>query len=204
MELPDFSDGAGSVKKSQGGAQLKAMVKCRACGYIMVEGEVGDCCPACGLPKTVFEPYKEKVAPQRKKWIDLHIHPIVVHFPPVFAIAILGGLFMEGWVGEPWHADLMGTVELSILLMPASLIAALASGLFDGELRFKKVSTPLLVHKAIAGGIFTGLSLIILGLWVMGRFDHSGIMMFLSAACLGCNTYLGRVGATLMEAILPG
>ena len=183
---------------------MKTMVKCRACGYIMEEGDMKDLCPACGLPKTVFEPYKEKVAEGRKKWIDLHIHPIIVHFPPVFAVAIVGGLLLAGRVGDPWRGDLMGAVELSILLMPVSLLAALVSGLFDGKLRFKKTKTPLLIHKMIAGGIFFGLSLVILGLWAADRFDHSGTMVVLSAACLGCNTYLGRVGATLMEAVLPG
>jgi O-antigen/teichoic acid export membrane protein/rubredoxin len=183
---------------------LKTMVKCRACGYIMAEGDVKDLCPACGMPKTVFEPYKEKVAERRKNLINLHMHPIVVHFPPVVATAIVGGLFLASWVGEPWRGDLLGAVELSILFMPASLIAALASGLFDGKLRFKKVTTPLLIRKMIAGGIFFGLSLVIVGLWGLARFDHAGIMMALGASCLGCNTYLGRVGATLIEPMLPG
>jgi hypothetical protein len=183
---------------------VKALVKCRACGYIMAEGDVADSCPACGLPKTVFEPYKEKVSEKRKNLIDLHIHPIVVHFPPVFALAILGGLLFASWVGEPWRANLMGTVELSIVLLPPSLIAALVSGLFDAKLRFKKTSTPLLRRKMIAGGIFFTLSLGILGLWIAARFDHAGIIMLLGVACLGCNTYLGRVGATIMDSILPG
>jgi len=180
------------------------MVKCRACGYIMAEGDIKDVCPACGLPKTVFEPYQEKVAERRKKLIDLHLHPIIDHFPPVFALAILGGLLVANQVGEPWRGDLMGAVEVSILLLPASLLAALASGLFDGKLRFKKVTTPLLIRKMIAGSIFLGSSLVIFGLWAFGRFDHTGIMMLMGAIGLGCNTYLGRVGATLMDAKLPG
>lgn len=170
----------------------------------MAEGDVRELCPACGLPKTVFEPYKDKVAEGRRSLIDLHVHPIVVHFPPVFAIAIAAGLFLAGWVGEPWRGNLLGAVELSIVLMPASLLAAFASGLFDGKLRFKKATTPLLIHKMIAGGIFFGLSLVILGLWAVARFDYSGIMMAMAAVSLGCNTYLGRVGATLMDATLPG
>ena len=183
---------------------MKTLVRCRACGYIMAEGDVEDLCPACGLPKTVFEPYKDKVSEQRRKWIDLHIHPIVVHFPPVSAIGVFGGLIMSYLVGEPWRSYFLGTVEISILLMPLTLLAALVSGFFDGRLRFKKATTPLLRKKIIAGIVCFILSLGIVGLWYGSSFDNPALMLLLSAGCLACNTYLGRVGATLMDAILPG
>ena len=183
---------------------MKSMVKCRACGYVMPEGKVKDLCPACGLPKTVFEQYKDKVSEKRRELIDLHVHPIVLHFAPVFATAIVGGLFFAGWVGEPWRNNLLGMVEISILLLPISLIIAFASGLLDGKLRFKKISTPLLTKKIIAGVTFFILSLTILGLWVAGRFEYSGIMMAMGMASLGCNVFLGRIGGTLMDATLPG
>ena len=183
---------------------MKSLVKCRACGYIMDEGDVTDSCPACGLPKTVFEPYKDKVSEKRRKLIDLHIHPIIVHFPPVLAIAVVGGLVLSFLLGDPWRVKLLGTAELCIVLMPASLLAALASGFFDGRLRFKKVTTPLLRKKIAAGVSCFVLSLILLGLWAVSRFDSPVLMLLVSGGCLVCNTYLGRVGATLMEAVLPG
>ena len=31
---------------------------CKPCGYVMKESELEDVCPACGLPKKVFEQYK--------------------------------------------------------------------------------------------------------------------------------------------------
>lgn len=183
---------------------MKNLVRCRACGYVMEEGGVKDLCPACGLPKTVFEPYKDKVSAARRQLIDLHIHPVVVHFPPVFALATVGGLLAAPFAAEPWKAFLLGAVELSIALMPLSLLAALASGMFDGRLRFKKVTTPILRSKLLAGGICFVLSLGLLGVWAATGLERPLPLLLLSAGCLACNTYLGRVGATLMDAILPG
>lgn len=183
---------------------MKTLVRCRACGYVMSESDVGDLCPACGLPKTVFEPYKDKVSESRRNLVDLHVHPIVVHFPPVLAIAIAGGLVLSPVLSAPWQASLRGAIELSILLMPLCLLAALASGFFDGRLRFKKVTTPLLRKKMLAGGICLLLSLGLCGVWATTRLDSTGLLLVLSVGCLACNIYLGRVGATLMDAILPG
>ena len=163
-----------------------------------------DLCPACGLPKTVFEPYKDKVSEQRRKLIELHIHPIVVHFPPVSAIGVFFGLLMAQLVGEPWKAYFLGTVEISLLLMPFTVLAALVSGFIDGKLRFKKVSTPLLRKKMLAGTVCLVLSLTITIIGMTDRYESLPVMLALSAGCLACNTYLGRVGGKLMDAILPG
>ncbi len=68
---------------------MKKYVRCKVCGYIMVESDLKDRCPACGLPKTVFEPYVSNISSRRKFIIDQHIHPIVVHFPQVFVMLIV-------------------------------------------------------------------------------------------------------------------
>ena len=183
---------------------MKTLVRCRACGYIMAESDVADLCPACGLPKTVFEPYKDKISEKRRKLIDLHIHPIVVHFPPVSAIGVFGGLVMSFFVGDPWQSYFLGTADISILLMPFTLMAALASGFFDGRLRFKKVSTPLLRKKIIVGMICFVLSLVLTGVWVTSKFANPALLLLIAGGCLVCNTYLGRLGAALMDAMLPG
>ena len=39
-----------------------ALVRCRACGFIMEEEKLGDVCPACGIPRKAFEPYKETMS----------------------------------------------------------------------------------------------------------------------------------------------
>ena len=183
---------------------MKNLVRCRACGYIMAEGDVEDLCPACGLPKTVFEPYKDKVSEQRRKWIDLHIHPVVVHFPPVSAIGVFFGLLAAQLVGDPWRSYFLGTVEISLLLMPFTVLAALVSGFIDGKLRFKKATTPVLRKKMIAGVVCLILSVTLSVIGLTNRYESLPVMLALSAGCLACNTYLGRIGSKLMDAILPG
>ena len=79
---------------------MKTMIRCKACGYIMEGGKLGDKCPACGAPKTAFEPYTDPMAAPRRKMLNLQLHPIAVHFPITFAVAAfvfsLAILFLSG------------------------------------------------------------------------------------------------------------
>ena len=63
------------------------LVRCRPCGYVMKKSELGTgVCPACGLPHTVFEPYREKVSAKRLFLLGLDIHPIAITlFFPIFS-----------------------------------------------------------------------------------------------------------------------
>ena len=55
---------------------------CRVCGYIETADNADKPCPACGFPKTVWAEYTpRKLNPTRKRLLDLHLHPIAVHFP---------------------------------------------------------------------------------------------------------------------------
>ena len=66
------------------------LVRCRPCGYVMKKSELENVgvCPACGLPHTVFEPYREKVSPKRLFILSLDIHPIVIHLSQTFVAMI--------------------------------------------------------------------------------------------------------------------
>ena len=61
------------------------LVRCRPCGYVMKKSELDKVgvCPACGLPHTVFEPYREKVSANRLFILGLDIHPIVIHLSDI-------------------------------------------------------------------------------------------------------------------------
>ena len=48
---------------------------------LAVASKVGEICPACGVPAKMFEPYDDKVSEARRRMIDLHIHPVIVHSP---------------------------------------------------------------------------------------------------------------------------
>ena len=67
---------------------MKELVRCRPCGYVMEADKLGDVCPACGLPKKVFEPYRERVSRNRLMLLNLDLHPIVIHLSQALVIAI--------------------------------------------------------------------------------------------------------------------
>ena len=55
---------------------------CRVCGYIEDAKYRDQPCPTCGFPPTVWMDYKpRRINPKREKLLDLHLHPIAVHFP---------------------------------------------------------------------------------------------------------------------------
>ena len=64
---------------------MTQLLRCKPCGYIIKEQDLGQVCPACGMPKSAFEPYKENISPKRKFILGLDLHPIAVHFPQAFA-----------------------------------------------------------------------------------------------------------------------
>ncbi len=54
----------------------------------MEAGKLGDVCPACGLPRKVFEPYRERVSINRLRLLNLDMHPIAIHLSQAMVIAI--------------------------------------------------------------------------------------------------------------------
>ena len=139
---------------------MKQYVRCKACGYIMEADKVGKLCPACGVPAKAFEPYEERISEKRKRVLDLHIHPIVVHLaqglaPLIVLFAIVLAILGEGAL----KTTLVQATRVLAAFLPLSVILAFAAGLIDGNLRFHKVTTPLLVKKMIFGALFFVLSL---------------------------------------------
>ena len=86
------------------------LVICKACGFIMLEEKLGDVCPACGVLKKMFEPHNDRVSEKRRKVLEMHIHPIMVHFSQAFAFSVfllaIGMLFFqvdwEAWYCPAW------------------------------------------------------------------------------------------------------
>jgi hypothetical protein len=79
------------------------------------------------------------------------------------------------------------------------------SGMYDGKLRFKKVTTPALKKKIIIGGTFFGLSIgmLILSLVSLGLFLEKITLLIFAIGCLMCGGLLGLIRGTLLEAKLP-
>ncbi len=179
------------------------LLRCKACGYIIKEKKLGDVCPACGVPKKSFEPYKDNISKNRRFILEFNLHPIAVHFPQ--AIATLSTFFiLIGIIIPAFRDDLFTTVKVLSLFLPLTVIAAIMSGLLDGKTKFKKITTPALVKKIIAGGVFLVLSIIISALVFSSGMDLFAYILVLYIGCLICQVALGEIGKKLMNSYLPG
>lgn len=185
---------------------MKTFIRCKACGFIMDASHLEDLCPACGLPKTVFEPYTKKISPTRKFIIDQHLHPVGVHFPQVFIAIIMCLLALAFWVDDPLRTEFLIATKLSILALPFSVLLGFITGIIDGKIRFKKLKTPLLINKMIAGVTLQILSIIIFTLYLANGFTTTNMLVIivLSILSAACGVYLGRAGATMSDSIMAG
>ena len=181
-------------------------VRCIVCGYIMEESELKELCPACGLPKTVFEVYPKKISPQRRFLLDQHLHPIAIHFTQVLILLIVALPLLSLIVRDPWRSEFLIIAKWAIYLLPLTVLGGFLTGLFDGNLRFKKLTTPLLINKMIVGLIFQLLSVAILAYYLLDGFAGNTLWMIVGLAviCTACAIYLGRKGATMFDSVIPG
>ena len=178
------------------------LVRCRPCGYVMKASDLGDVCPACGLPRNVFEPYRERVSPKRLFILALDIHPIAIHLSQTF-VALTPLLIIFHLLFPDFQEIIVHSViNFSIFALPFSLILSFISGLIDGITRFKTLRTPLLRSKIIFSSAILVLAFIQLLIFTPGIYTW--ITILLSLAALGCAVKLGLVGKHLIDVILPG
>ncbi len=190
----------------------KKLIRCRACGYIMTEGS-HHTCPACGVGEKMFEPWDDKVPVNRRKVLDLHIHPIIVHAPQAlgFLMLFISAVFLVinlAWRGNELGMYLLTTLKVLAVLLPVFVIGGFLSGLLDGWYRYKSVTTPLLVKKMVVGCAFFVVAGLMLVLVFQESFPSStGLQLLFVLANLvafGCTAILGLWGASLVGAVMPG
>jgi rubredoxin len=178
------------------------LVRCRPCGYVMKASDLGDVCPACGLPRNVFEPYREKVSPKRLFILALDIHPIAIHLSQTF-VALTPFLIIFHFIFPDYHEIIVHSViNFSIFALPFTLILSFISGLIDGITRFKTLRTPMLRSKIIFSSTILVLAFLQLILFTPSTYTWFTILLSLSA--LGCAVKLGLIGKHLIDVILPG
>jgi hypothetical protein len=186
---------------------MKQYLRCKACGYIIEAGQVGKFCPACGLPAERFEPYSRPMSEKRLRFLDMHIHPIVVHFPQAFATTLVVLAAALAILGEgALRSVLLDAAKLLAALLPFCVAAAFAAGIADGKLRFRKVTTPILARKMIAGALFFAFSLGGAALGLFTALNPSSLAAFalLELLSLVSGSLLGLWGSGLMNAGFPG
>ncbi len=181
-------------------------LKCKACGYLIRSDKLKDVCPACGVSRTAFGPFKETMSKNRKMILELNLHPMMVHFPQALAVMIppliISALFMETRIS----ADLLISARILSVLLPFSVLSAAVFGLIDGKTRFKRLTTPLLKKKIITGAVLFVLSCAVAAIAFFMGTDYPArvYLLVLSVACVGCEILLGKMGNTLICAKLPG
>jgi rubredoxin len=181
---------------------MKELVRCRPCGYIMEADKLGDVCPACGMPRKVFEPYRERVSLKRLKLLNFDLHPIVIHLSQSLVI-VIPLLVIIRILFRNFQPELLPSVlAFSVFVFPFTLLLAIVTGIIDGLTRFKTLSTPLLRVKIIFSIIILSLSVAIF--FVAPGNDYSLLTLFLSLLSLGAGIRLGLWGKKLINVILPG
>ena len=183
------------------------MIRCRVCGYLAPENKVGDKCAACGAPRAAFEPYKDRISERRRKLLELHLHPMLVHFPQALAVAVFGlslaPLVFSGRAEELLFATLLVLAPA----LPASAAAAIATGLFHGRLRFKQVRrSPILKRKIVLGSVLLASSLVEAWVvWLPGRPGAAVIAsIVLAATAFFSSLRLGSLGSLVANSEMPG
>ena len=178
------------------------LVRCRPCGYVMKESDLGDVCPACGLPRSVFEPYREKVSPNRLFLLSLDIHPISIHVSQTF-VALTPVLIFFTMIFPHFYVDIIhAVINFFIYLLPFSLILSFSTGLIDGITRFKTLQTPMLWSKITYSTMIIITSFIQLFIYTPNVYSWFTILLCLCS--LGFAIKLGLIGKELINVILPG
>ncbi|MBD3237035.1 MAG: rubrerythrin [Candidatus Eisenbacteria bacterium] len=185
---------------------MAKLLRCRACGFVVEEGHLGEVCPACGLPRKVFEEHAERISPLRKRILALDLHPISVHLPQSLAVLILLALLGKVLLRGPLAAQLEDSARLLAILFPLTVLASMATGLLDGRTRYRRLRTPLLVRKMIVGLLLLLLSAALAALALLGGFGSPLIYLGLALVlgCLVCEFLLGRTGSKLICPYLRG
>ena len=183
------------------------LIRCKACGYVTCEGRIKDVCPACGVPAKMFELYTDPVSQKRRLILGLHIHPIVVHFPQAFSITLFL-LAVLSYVTPPAIKEaLFVSIQVISFFLPYFIILSLLTGLFDGKVRFRKLTTPLLKKKFILGVLLLIVSITLAFVAFSGGFPASPLREYftlLTIIAVACSAELGLIGGRLMEAKFPG
>jgi len=181
---------------------MKELVRCRPCGFVIEADKLGDVCPACGMPRKVFEPYRERVSRNRLKLLNFDLHPIAIHLSQALVIAIPVLIIITNLFKQFQPEVLKNVMIFSVFIFPFTLILAIITGIIDGLTRFKTLATPILMVKIIFSLIILSLSVALFFTAPKGNLYILSIV--LSILSLGAGFQLGLWGKKLINVILPG
>lgn len=185
----------------------KKLMICGVCGYIINQEYKGDVCPACGAAKTAFQPYVDRMSPQRRKILDLHMHNMLVHFPQAFSLLMLFLIVVSLFLKDSSKFDFMTTFKILSFFLPLSVLVSIISGVIDGKNRFKRITTPILKKKIAVATLFFIFSI---GVVLLVNVSHLApglllkLLIVLTGICALCSLFLGYNGGRLSGKEVPG
>jgi DNA-directed RNA polymerase subunit RPC12/RpoP len=187
--------------------EMKKLYKCRVCGYVVERKDPPGICPACGVKGKIFEEFESPISQKRRKMLDLHVHPVMVHLPNAFVacMSLISFLRVLGIIQE--QSVFMGMLRGMVLLLPFSAIFAALAGIFDGKLRFKRIDTPHLKKKLVLAGLFilTSASLFVIQVFLdLPLSTYNIVVLAFSAVLLVVALTLGLIGDRLIESKVRG
>jgi len=187
---------------------MSQLLRCKACGFLTTEEKLGAVCPACGVPRSAFEPYADPLSARRRKILKLNLHPMVIHFPQASAVSVLALTITPLVFSGSIETLFLSTAKILSLILPVVVISSFLTGLLDGKNRFKKVRRSLILKKKIILAVLFFLFSLALALliWIEGLSGQGLILISigLAAAAFGCSFFLGILGSKIMTSILPG
>lgn len=177
---------------------------CRVCGYIETADKIDQPCPACGFPKTVWTEYNpRKLNPTRKRLLDLHLHPIAVHFP----ITASAGTLLLPLIGlvVPYSLAyrLFDVVGMIAMLLPFLVLIGGISGWIGGKLCYKSATAPVLklkIYLSIAYFIVACIQAYVSYTWNV-HADNALIMAGLGLVSSVLAAILGKKGSHLFAGL---
>ena len=181
---------------------MKELVRCRPCGFVVEADKLGDRCPACGMPRKVFEPYRERVSRNRLILLNFDLHPIAIHLSQTLVVAIPFLAIITNSFTHFYPEVLKNVLMFSVVVFPFTLILAIITGVIDGLTRFKTLSTQLLRIKIIFSLVILFLSVILF--FVAPAEKYYIWTILISILCLVAGIRLGLWGKKLITVILPG
>ena len=185
---------------------MAELVRCKPCGYVSRKDALKGVCPACGAKLSAFEPYEDRVSATRRFILNFDLHPILVHTPQTFATFLPGLVVFAMLFPTFYAAELTAVIFFTTLVLPVSVVGAIISGLIDGKMKFKRLTTPLIVRKIVLGASLLIVSAVNAAVILVGGFQSGTqfVVLLLGAGCLACAVMLGMAGKKLILPILPG
>jgi len=137
----------------------------------------------------------------------MNLHPMVIHFPvaftaSTFALSLFSLFFPRFLAGLATNLLVVMTAVL-----PLTVLAGWAAGMFDGRIRFRRVTTPLLVRKmAMGGSVFleTLAAAVLMFAFGLDPVWVRIVIAVLLGISLGAVAVLAKIGASLLCAKSPG